>query len=217
MSRFKDLTGMKFHRLTVIERASNTNAGQARWKCLCECGNQSIVASGKLLSGHTKSCGCLKNELTSNRRRKHGESGNRLYVCWQHMKRRCDSPKDKYFHNYGGRGINVCSEWESYENFRSWALSNGYDDTLTLDRIDVNGGYCPENCRWATVTEQQNNRRNNHIVEFNNEIHTLAEWSRIVGINFDVLQMRINKLKWPIEKAFTTPVRSCGRSVENKV
>lgn len=217
MSHTINHVGQKFGRLKVIERADNNCHGQAQWKCVCDCGNFVVVPGYKLRSGHTKSCGCLKRENTSKIHKKHGETGNRLYVCWQHMKNRCNNPSKKYYCNYGGRGISVCPEWEDYQTFRNWALSNGYNDDLTIDRIDVDGNYCPENCRWTTMVEQQNNRRNNHFVDYNGETRTLAEWSRIIGINYDVLQMRINKLNWPIEKAFNTPVRNCGRNVENKV
>ena len=216
MTKIVDVLNKRFGRLSVIERVDNNKHGQARWRCRCDCGNEVIVTGYKLTSGHTRSCGCLKIESTGNQRRTHGDTGSRLYVCWQHMKNRCNNPLDKYFCNYGGRGISVCPEWDSYEKFKEWAFAHGYRDDLTLDRIDVNGNYCPENCRWTTMQEQQNNRRNNHYVEFCGEVHTLADWARIIGINRDVLQMRINKLKWSVEKAFTTPVRNCGRNVENK-
>lgn len=136
----------------------------------------------------------------------HGESRTRLYRIWKRMRQRCSNPKDPAFCNYGGRGISVCEEWnESYHAFRDWALANGYRDDLTIDRKDNNGPYSPENCRWATKVVQANNTRANHLFEVNGEVHTLAEWSKILGIHHTSLLCRL-KRGWSIEETFSKPL-----------
>lgn len=139
--------------------------------------------------------------------RSHGETKSRLYSAWLNMKARCLRKSSREYENYGGRGISVCKEWiESYETFRDWAMNNGYNNSLTLDRIDVNGNYCPENCRWITNKEQQNNRRNNVKYTFNGETLTLSQWSDKLGICYKTLQKRIRN--WGVERAFSTPVKA---------
>lgn len=139
----------------------------------------------------------------------HGLSHTRLYATWRGMLSRCDNREDKYFKDYGRRGIAVCSEWKDFENFYTWAIANGYDDSLTIERIDNDKGYSPDNCRWATAKEQSNNRRSNHLLTHRGKIQTLKQWSDELGINYQTLQSRIHASGWPIEKALTTPVRRC--------
>jgi len=161
--RWHDLTGMKFGRLTVIERANNNNQYRAQWLCVCECGNRRIIPSDCLLKGTSKSCGCLNNEIRKSgaNRRTHGGCGTRLHRIWKNMKTRCKNLNSiDYQKWYGGRGIEVCKEWDdSFESFKEWAIQNGYDDKLSIDRINVNGNYEPDNCRWSTSKEQANNKR----------------------------------------------------------
>ncbi len=160
MAEMIDLTGQRFGRLTVVERHGKGTDGHALWLCVCECGETTIAASNDLTLGKKKSCGCLRKQINSTIHKTHGKKNTKLYYVWQRMKQRCHYPKSKDFSFYGGRGITVCEEWKNnFQAFYDWAMSNGYFDGLTLDRIDVNGNYEPSNCRWVTMKVQCNNRR----------------------------------------------------------
>lgn len=181
----KNLSGQRFGRWVVIERAPDriTQKGyhNIMWKCICDCGTEKEVRGKILTNGKSKSCGCLQKELLSE-----------LYTIWNSMRQRCNNPNHHAFGNYGGRGIKICSEWNDYSVFREWALSNGYDEKAprgdcTLDRIDMNKGYYPDNCRWANMREQADNRRDTIIVEYNDECHPLTVWAEILGINYPTL------------------------------
>ena len=211
----ENLVGMKFGRLTVIDRESpKSKKTKGLWVCKCECGNVIKVNTSALKSGNTTSCGCKRKETLRQLRTKHGESDTRLYKVWLDMKRRCYNAKDVDYKNYGGRGITVCDEWkDSFVSFSQWAYENGYDKDApkgqcTIDRIDVNGCYEPENCRWVNIHIQSNNKRNNRILTYNGESHTLSEWCEIVNIPYNCLQLRLNKLHWSVEKTLTTPTRN---------
>lgn len=194
MSELIDLTGQRFGRLTVTSRA-DTNGG-VFWNCVCDCGGKKIVRSDHLKRGFARSCGCLQKETMDYYRHrfltKNGKLSkeDRIYKIWCGMKKRCTNTMATKWNRYGGRGISICKEWEDFFVFKEWALSNGYADNLSIDRIDNDGNYSPENCRWATAKEQSNNTSRNHVVTINGEPHTLSEWSAITGINAGTLWKR---------------------------
>ena len=200
MGRFNDLTGKVFGRLTVLYKDYYNDKHHATyWRCKCQCGNEVTINGNSLTRGLTKSCGCIHKEVMSKVHKTHGGSQERLYGIWLHMKNRCYLKSDEYYNHYGGRGISVCEEWkDDYLKFREWSYSNGYDENAkkydcTLDRIDVNGNYEPNNCRWVNQIIQSNNRRNNHKITINEETHTIAEWTRIKGFKKDLIYNRLNR------------------------
>lgn len=217
MAKFIDLTGQRFGNLTVIERAENRGK-ETQWKCLCDCGAIGVFQANNLRSGHTKSCGCLK-KISHNKT--HGKSGTRLYYIWHGMKNRCSNPTVRDYKSYGGKGVKVCEEWQDFQKFHDWAYSSGYIEDAergktTLDRIDLNGNYCPRNCRWITNKEQQNNRSNNIFVTYNGKKQTLSQWSEKLGIPYLTLRKRIVELGWDTERAFTQKVGNQGKRGKRK-
>lgn len=212
MGRFKDLTGMRFGRLTVVELVddyvSPKGKHRKQYKCLCDCGTEKVIIGENLSRGLTLSCGCLQKERGAEANRTHGDTDSRLYNVWCAMKRRCLNPNVPEYPLYGGRGIKICDEWMEYPNFYNWSYETGYDPNAprgqcTLDRIDVNKGYCPENCRWVTQQEQMNNVRYNHYETYNGETHTIAEWARIYNIPYYRLEQRLTRYGYNIEQALT--------------
>ena len=202
--RIIDLTGQRFGRLIVVRFIGTSKARQAIWRCQCDCGKETDVRASSLRCGDTTSCGCLQREVSKEVNTKHGEAHSRLHNIWGQMKGRCENPKNHAFEHYGARGIAVCDEWKEYANFRDWAMLNGYRESLSIDRIDNDKGYSPDNCRWTTMKKQSNNRRSNHTISFNGETHTLEEWASIKGLKYGTLSSRINRYHWSIEKALTT-------------
>ena len=138
---------------------------------------------------------------------KHGYFGTRIYNTWAHMKQRCYNHKNASFKHYGAKGIKVCEEWQKFVPFCDWAISNGYDDSLTLDRIDNNKDYSPENCRWVTIEVQNNNKSDTNLITYNGKTQSIAKWAKELNIKYTTLNKRILISKMPIEKAFTTPVK----------
>jgi len=190
MSRKLNLIGQRFGRLTVIKGLDKNKSGEYPWLCKCDCGNETIGVSWRLRNGEKKSCGCLQKEVTSKRVSKHKMYGTRLHSIWRHMKERCDNPNVKFYQNYGGRGITYCQEWEEFSDFYEWSIKNGYKDNLTIDRIDVNGNYEPDNCRWATTKEQNVNRRNTIRITIDGVTKTIPEWSEKTGVKVSTLRWR---------------------------
>jgi len=188
-----DLTGQRFGRLTVLGYAGKNNQNRAMWNCRCECGNEVIARTDNLKSGDKKSCGCLNNERRSQwciaRNTTHGKAHTRLYRVWCAMRQRCKDKKLPEYKNYGGRGVRVCTEWENdFQAFYDWAMANGYDKTAphgkcTIDRIDVNGDYSPENCRFADTYQQARNKRNNRYITHNGITMLQTDWARHYGKN----------------------------------
>lgn len=215
------LIGKKFGRLTVVDNAGKSKYGARLWLCRCECGNEVVVQTAQLNNGRKISCGCLLKEnakkivhLAHEANRKYKiSSASRLYTCWQNMITRCTNNKDRYFKDYGGRGIKVCNEWQDFDNFAEWAMTNGYNNSLTIDRIDVNGNYEPINCKWATAKEQANNTRKTKYFEHNGEQKTLSQLADEYSINYKLLYERVVIEHWDLERALTTPKMTPQQSV----
>lgn len=211
-----DFIGKRFERLIVLEYdAENSKSGDKRYICKCDCGNVISANARRLKIGQKKSCGCLQKETaraimlevrragTAYLYKTHNQTSTRLYRIWSAMRSRCANSNHRFYYLYGARGIKVCDEWQRFEPFRDWALSNGYADNLSIDRIDVNGNYEPSNCRWASNIEQQRNKRHasgyTKIVQrtANGEVigewRSLAEASEATGIHKNTLQSRCSK------------------------
>lgn len=193
--------GTRYGRWTVIEEVAAS--GDRRFKCQCDCGTISSVRLTHLRRGASKSCGCLAAELSTIRATKHGHHYNPLTQAWRDMKRRCINPKHKRYKDWGGRGITICREWLDLEIFLDWAVQNGYKPGLLLDRIDNDGNYEPNNCRWVTMKEQGNNRRDNKLITYKGVTMTQTQWADSLGINPMTLALRLKN--WPLAKALETP------------
>lgn len=207
MPKLIDLTGQRFGRLTVIGRA-DTKSKDVKWLCKCDCGNECITKGIYLRTGDTRSCGCLAKEIIIKRNYKHGKRHTRLYNIWRDIIRRCESTT-RYAHEYyHDKGITICEEWRNdFLAFYNWAMNNGYSDDLTIDRIDTDKNYEPNNCRWVTMKVQGNNKSNNIHVSYNGETHTLSEWEDITGIKRSTIRARIFKSNWDIKDALTIPAK----------
>lgn len=208
MSRFIDLTNQKLGRLTVIKRVDQKTP--IRWLCQCECGNFKEVYATHLRSGNTRSCGCLAREIAvkmghqrdiGKRSFKHGDFGTKLYGIWAGMKRRCYNRNTKYYADYGGRGIKVCEEWKEYINFKQWAVSAGYKEGLTIERINVDFDYSPDNCKWISIHEQNLNKRNSVRIEYQGKIYSMKEIAAITGLKERTIKGRYER-GWTTEKLF---------------
>ena len=209
---YKDRTNQKYGNLTAIKYLYTNNRRKAVWLCACKCGNKIEVESDKLVTGNTKSCNCLhkaatkqniKRAIESQTKYKTKEEKDIMHKFLQ-MKNRCYNPRSRAYINYGARGIKICEKWlKNPFSFFEWSINHEYKKGLTIDRIDVNGNYEPSNCRWITNLQQQNNKRNNHYLEYNGEKHTIAEWSRITQIPASTISDRIRR-NFTIEKILNT-------------
>lgn len=221
----KDFIGEKFGRLTVIEEAEKgiRPSGQTyrRVKCKCECGNTIIVDLYELKKGNVKSCKCFRRDFFT----KHGHCigrDDRIYSIWHDIRRRCYNVKRKEYKRYGGRGIVMCDEWkDDFLAFYNWAIENGYNDCLTIDRINNDGNYEPSNCRWVTIKVQANNTSRNKKIIHDGETHNLIEWCEILGLKYSTYKGR-KRRGWSIEDALFKPVKSkkknkCSNIDDNKV
>lgn len=217
-NKMEDLTGQRFGRLTVIklDKYSPKSHG-TRWLCKCDCGKQKSILASCLKKGLTTSCGCFSSEQKSKRTKTHGFGNeDRLYRIWSSMKSRCYSHADRNFKRYGARGIRICPEWRTdFLKFREWSIANGYQDGLSIDRIDNNGEYSPDNCRWADRTTQSNNRRTNVFITYRGETHTIAEWALITGIKAATLASR-KAHGWSDEDCIEIPVSQSNNQATRK-
>jgi len=206
-----DLTGRRFGRLVVLYDTGERKGGQVVWRCRCDCGNKVNVVGRSLTSGNTTSCGCYNRERVVEVKTKHGmkrQGGTHpIYQTWHAMLQRCEYPNDKHYKDYGGRGIKVRDEWHDAQAFIDWALANGWQRGLTLDRIDNDGNYEPSNCRWVTRKEQAWNRRSNRLITFNGKTQPMSQWAEELNIPYHALNHRINGYHWPVERALTEPIR----------
>lgn len=197
-----DLTGKRFGRLVVIRDSGVRKSGSVYWECQCDCGNVTIVNSRSLRKNGQQSCGCYRGAGNT----KHGMAGTRLYRIWSSMRTRCENKSSNGYDIYGGAGIKVCEQWKEFSSFSEWALSNGYAEDLTIDRIDCKKGYSPDNCRWVDRYEQANNRRNCLVFEKDGKKQTLAQWCAELELDYRLVINRIQRLGWPFERAISEPL-----------
>lgn len=227
---FKDISGMTFGRLYVDSYYGKSARGDPYFKCICECKNEVIVSGRSLRCGDIVSCGCYHKDDLSKRFTKHGLTSHPLYWVHHGFMQRCYNSNHDEYHNYGERGIYVCDEWKNKENgfmnFYNWAINNGYQKSLSIDRIDVNGPYSPENCRWVTIKLQNVNKRKSRFISLVMDFseigkgkiiytYTASMWSKITGIDPNTILRRIEKYGWSIEKTLSTISNNkSGKTVE---
>lgn len=214
MGKLIDLTGQRFGRLTVIKRVGLDSTGKnSTWLCRCDCGVEKVISRVSLVRGGSRSCGCLNSQESKQRikmlhdvHRDEYPKIERLSRIWRKMRNRCLNPNNSSFKDYGGRGIEICSEWDNFYEFQEWALNSGYSKELTLDRINVNGNYDPENCRWVSLKRQERNKRNTIYLTLHGIKKPMADWSDEIGISWRTLHSRYVR-GWSDEQILTTPVQ----------
>lgn len=209
INKSKDITGKRFGRLTALFKTENNKRNKAMWVCLCDCGKYVIEQASTLMSGKVNSCGCLLKEWYAHGAEqtgekshlyKHGMCYTRINRIYRKIKQRCQNKNSQAYKRYGGRGIRICEEWEkNFISFYEWSIANGYNDSLTIDRIDNDGDYSPDNCRWADMKTQQNNRGNNTIIEIKGIRKTISEWCDEYGTNYRLAYKRIRNGWSPID------------------
>jgi hypothetical protein len=195
------MSGKRFAMWTVHEQAGNTPGGGALWRCTCDCGTERVVLGADIRKGKSRNCGCVTQSRLGNMKRSHAATGTRLYNIWKLVLYRC---RDTSNPDYGGRGISVCEEWLTFEPFRAWALVNGYSDKLSIERVDVDGNYCPENCTWADAATQSANRRYTQKAPDGELWLHKARKNGITGVAF---RQRVHA-GWPMEQAITWPMNT---------
>ena len=200
---------MRFNKLTVVSLNDKKRRGKLLWDCVCDCGVEKVVMGEYLKNGDTSSCGCFKKEKLSSLYTKHGAKGTPEYSTWCKIKERCRNKNCRSYKHYGGRGISVCESWVGENGFINFLNDMGKRPSSihSIDRIDVNGDYCKGNCKWATCKQQQNNRRNNKIVEYNGVKGTLSQIANIFNVNYELLRLRI-RWGWSIEESITKKPRN---------
>lgn len=217
--------GQKFGRLTVVGFQWVDDGREQNpcwhWNCVCDCGKKVYgIRPRALKSGATLSCGCLKKEQDKKniygKRRTHGKSDTRLFHIWVKIKDRCLNEKCPAYANYGGRGISVCKEWMSFEPFFDWAVNNGYEENLTIERKDVNGNYCLENCSWITKADQAKNKRTTRYVTVDCERMCLKDACEKLGLPYKAVHLRITKRGWSVERALSEPIHDNSDSMKRK-
>lgn len=208
-----DITGQKFGKLIVLRvgtpKIKPCGKTVKKWLCKCDCGNLAEVATSDLTSGHTTSCGCVKRNALAAATIKHGMTGTRIYNIYRGICARCYNKKSTAYVNWGGRGIIICSEWlgeNGFNNFYKWSISHGYADDLTIDRIDNDGNYEPENCRWTSLLVQANNTRKNVYITYNGKTQSLPDWCRELDLEYSMIYVRYRR-KWNVERMFNQPKR----------
>lgn len=209
----KEFVGKKFNSLVVkdIKHQKQGKYWYWMWLCKCDCGNEKYIRAEYVIRGHTKTCGCGKCGGSPT----HGETKSRLHHIWCSMRQRCiPDTKVPSYQRYGPRGIIVCDEWNDYVTFAAWAKANGYDDTKSIERIDNDGNYCPENCKWIERGKQARNRCTTKYVEYQGRRMSLAEASEIAGLSYKQVHARITRLGWPVEEALSVPIGQFGRGMK---
>lgn len=203
-NRHNEYLNRRYSRLTIIEFLGADNINRIYCKCSCTCGSIIPVNFFHLKNGNTKSCGCYKIDIVVSRNliNAHPHRKTRIFRIWKRMHQRCYEINCDDYKDYGAKGVKICDDWHEYYTFYSWAISHGYSDSLSIDRLDVTGNYSPSNCRWATSLEQARNKRNNHNITFRGHTKTLSEWCLIFRMESSKVRYRLSK-NWPLEKVFT--------------
>ena len=209
-----NIVGQKFNRWTILSRAENHPiSGSAQFLCQCDCGNKTIIPGTSIRKGHSKSCGCLRDELASKRMQgvkfglKHGLYGTKIYTTWRAMLQRCEDTNSSGYYKYGAKGIKVCKRWHNIKNFVS---DMGFPPSPkhSIDRIKNHGDYKPSNCKWSTLIEQMNNHSLNVFISYNGEANTIAQWACKLNLNYKALRKRIRTFHWTIERSLNTPTKT---------
>lgn len=216
MPKFKNVSGQRFGRLLAIDSLAGSRTARRKWRCLCDCGQEAFVDTCKLLSGHTRSCGCLQRDSVAAKSTTHGGQRRSEYSTWKGIKSRCFNPNSPAFANYGARGISMCPEWA--DDFSAFLRDMGPRPSVhhTVERKDNSLGYSPDNCLWATRKEQSRNKRNNRWICSKGAFRTLAEWAEVTGIPAPTLASRLDRLHWSVDKAFNTPLNATRNKARAK-